>query len=72
MERYIGIGTYWAGSVCAVLCLVARGLDVVGMNVISFATKGGGITYHSFMDGTLFFYAIYIATTLYTARIDPT
>jgi len=72
MGRYISIGTYWAGSVCAVLCLLARGLDAFGMNVIAFATKGGEITYHSFMDGALFFYAIYIATTLYTARIDRT
>jgi hypothetical protein len=70
MGRHIIIGTYWAGSVRAALSLLARGLDAFGMNVIGFATKGGEITYHSFMDGTLFFYAIYIATTLYTARID--
>ena len=65
MGRQIGIGTYWLGSVCAVLALVARGLDFFGMNFIDFETKGGGFGYHSLMDGTLFFYAISIATMVY-------
>ena len=65
MGRYISIGAYWMGSLCAGLGLFARGLDVLGMNPIDFNTKGSGIGYHSFMDGTLFFYAISIATTVY-------
>ena len=66
MGRQIGIGAYWVGSVCAVLAMVARGLDVFGMNFIDFNTRGGGIGYHSLMDGTLFFYSIAIATMVYT------
>jgi hypothetical protein len=66
MGRYISIGTYWMGSACAALGLFARGLDVLGMNFIDFNTRGGGIGYHSLMDGTIFFYAISIATMIYT------
>lgn len=66
MGKRISIGSYWLGSVCAVLALFARGLDVFGMNFLDFNTKGSGIGYHSLMDGTLFFYAISIATTVYT------
>jgi|ERR1700685_3258663 hypothetical protein len=63
--KQISVGSYWLGSVCAALALLARCLDVLGMNPIDFNTKGSGIGYHSFMDGTLFFYAISIATTVY-------
>jgi hypothetical protein len=66
MGKYVGIGTYWMGSACAALGLFARGLDVLGMNFIDFNTKGGGIGYHSLMDGTIFFYSISIATMIYT------
>ena len=65
MRNYIIIGSYWLGTACAVLGLFARGLDVLGMNPLDFNTKGGGIGYHSLMDGTLFFYALSIATTVY-------
>ena len=65
MGKHVGIGSYWLGSICAVLALVARGLDVFGMNFIDFETKGGGFGYHTLMDGTLFFYAISIATMVY-------
>jgi hypothetical protein len=65
MGKHVGIGSYWLGSACAILALVARGLDVFGMNFIDFETKGGGFGYHTLMDGTLFFYAISIATMVY-------
>jgi hypothetical protein len=65
LRKYIITGSYWLGSVCAALGLLARGLDVLGKNFIDFETKGGGFGYHSLMDGTLFFYAISIATTVY-------
>jgi hypothetical protein len=70
MGRQIGIGSYWVGSVCAVLAMIARGLDVFGMNFIDFETKGGGFGYHTLMDGTLFFYAISIATMVYAGFIS--
>jgi hypothetical protein len=67
MTKYVSIVTYWLGSVCAALGLLARGLDILGMNFIDFNTWGGnGIGYHSLMNGTLFFYAISIGTTVYS------
>jgi len=65
MRRYITISSYWLGSICAGAGLLARSLDVFGMNFIDFNTKGGGIGYHSLMDGTLFFYAISIGNATY-------
>jgi hypothetical protein len=65
MGKYVSIGSYWLGSACAALGLFARGLDVLGMNFLDFNTRGGGIGYHSLMDGTLFFYSISIATMVY-------
>lgn len=75
MGKQVSIGTYWLGSVCAALALLARGLDVLGMNFLDFSTKGGGVGYHTLMDGTLFFYAISIATMVYAGfnsqKSDP-
>ena len=65
MGKQVGDATYWLGCVCAALSLVARAFDVFGVNLIGIATKGGEITYHTFMDATLFFYAISIATKVY-------
>jgi len=65
MRKQVVIVSYWLGSVCAVLGLTARALDAFGMNFIDFATKGGGIGYHSLMDGTLFFYMISIGSASY-------
>ena len=62
MRKQVVIVCYWLGSFCAVLGLIARGLDAIGMNFIDFSTKGGGIGYHSLMDGTLFFYMISIGS----------
>jgi hypothetical protein len=67
MAKLIIVGTYWLGSTCAALGLFARGLDVLGRNFIDFNTKGGGIGYHSLMDGTIFFYSISIATMVYSS-----
>ncbi|MGD0909700.1 MAG: hypothetical protein ABSA96_19125 [Candidatus Acidiferrales bacterium] len=65
MRKYIVICSYWLGTICAVLGLFARSLDVFGVNFIDFNTRGGGIGYHSLMDGTLFFYAISIGNAGY-------
>ena len=65
MRKQVVIVCYWLGSVCAVLGLIARALDAFGMNFIDFATKGGGVGYHSLMDGTLFFYMISIGSASY-------
>jgi hypothetical protein len=66
MGNQIGVATYWLGSFCAGTGLVARAFDVFGVSLVGISTKGGEITYHSLMDGTLFFYSISIATMLYS------
>ena len=70
MRKYVITGSFWLGTVCAVLALLERGLDIVGLNNLQFATKGNGeIGSHTFMDGTIFFYIISIAMTTY-GRFD--
>ena len=66
MGKQIGVATYWLGSFCAVTGLVARAFDVFGVSLVGISTKGSEITYHSLMNGTLFFYSISIATILYS------
>lgn len=70
MEKHIVKGSFWLGSVCAVLAVVARGLDVLGINTLNFSTRGSEISYHTFMDGTFFFYLISIAMTTYASFIS--
>ena len=65
MRKRTIVGSYWLGTLCAAMALLTRSLDVLGMNFIDFNTRGGGIGYHSLMDGTLFFYAISIGNASY-------
>jgi hypothetical protein len=69
MRKHVITYSYWLGSACAALGLLARGLDAFGMNFIDFSTKGSGVGYHSLMDGTLFFYMISIASASYDAYL---
>ncbi|HET6143871.1 MAG TPA: hypothetical protein VFE02_10200 [Candidatus Acidoferrales bacterium] len=65
MEKQIIKWTFWLGSLCAVLTLVARSLDVMGFNTLNFSTRGSEIGYHTFMNGTFFFYLFCIAMSNY-------
>ena len=65
MERLIVKGSFWLGSFCAALALIARGLDVVGINTLNFSTKGSEIGYHTYMNATFLFYLLSIALTTY-------
>jgi len=65
MEKHIVTWSFWLGSICAVLAVTARGLDAFGINTLNFSTRGSEIGYHTFMDGTFFFYLISIAMTTY-------
>jgi hypothetical protein len=65
MEKQIIKWSFWLGSVCAVLALVARSLDVLGFATLNFSTKGSEIGYHTFMNGTFFFYLFSIAMSNY-------
>ncbi len=65
MRKYIICASFWLGTICAVLALFARGLDMFGKNFIDFNTGGGGIGFHSLMDATLFFLAISFGNSSY-------
>jgi hypothetical protein len=74
MEKHVVKWSFWTGSLCAVLAVAARGLDVLGINTLNFSTRGSEITYHTFMDGTFFFYLISIAVATYigfSSRREP-
>jgi hypothetical protein len=65
MEKQIIRWSFWLGSLCAVLALAARSLDVMGFDTLNFSTKGSEIGYHTFMNGTFFFYLFSIAISNY-------
>jgi hypothetical protein len=65
MGKQIIKWSYWLGAVCAVLGLLARALNVLGINFLFFSTRGNAITYHTFLDGALFLFVLSIATTNY-------
>ncbi|HET6142451.1 MAG TPA: hypothetical protein VFE02_03015 [Candidatus Acidoferrales bacterium] len=71
MEKLVVKWSFWIGSLCAVLAVIARGLDILGINTLNFSTRGSEIGYHTFMDGTFFFYLISIAVATY-ARFNST
>jgi hypothetical protein len=57
--------SYWLGALCAVLALLTRGLNVLGVNFLAFSTRGNPIGYRTFLDGAIFLLVISIATTSY-------
>jgi hypothetical protein len=65
MGKQIIRWSYWLGAVFAVLALLARALNVLGMNFLFFSTRGNAISYHTFLDGALFLFVLSIATTNY-------
>jgi hypothetical protein len=65
MGKHIIRWSYWLGAVFAVLALVARALNVLGMNFLFFSTRGNAISYRTFLDGALFLFVLSIATTNY-------
>lgn len=74
MRKYIIIGSYWLGTVCAVMAFLSRGLDTVGNNFLGFATKGSEVGYHSYLNGAFLFYLVSIANVtldLYISKKVP-
>jgi hypothetical protein len=65
MGKHIIKWSYWLGAVLAVLALLARTLNAVGMNVLLVSTRGNAITYRTFLDGAIFFFVLSIATANY-------
>ena len=65
MGKHIIRWSYWLGALSAVLALLARALNVLGIKFLSFSTRGNAISYHTFLDGAIFLFVISIATTNY-------
>jgi hypothetical protein len=74
MRKYIIIGSYWLGTLCAVMAFLSRGLDIVGNNFLGFPTKGSEVGYHSYLNGAYLFYLVSIANVtldLYISKKVP-
>jgi len=65
MAKQVIRWSYWLGAMFGVLAVVARAFNAVGINFLSYQTKGGSIGYRTFLDGAIFLFVISIATTNY-------
>jgi hypothetical protein len=65
MGKQIIRWSYWLGAAFAVLALLARALNVLGMNFLFFSTRGNAISYRTFLDGAIFLFVLSIATANY-------
>jgi hypothetical protein len=71
MEKHIVKWSYWLGAVSAVLALLTRGLDILGVKFLVFPTKGNGIGYHTYLDAAIFFFVISIAAAHHARERQP-
>lgn len=63
MAKQIINWSYWLGAVCAVLALLARAFNALGVHFfLSFSTRGNPISYRTFLDGAILLFVICIAT----------
>jgi len=65
MVKYIAIGSYWLGVVCALVAVVARICDALGIAFVHILTRGNNIDFRSFLDAGLLFLFIAIASANY-------
>jgi len=65
MVRYIAVGSYWLGVVCALVSVVGRLCDAFGIAFVRILTKGNVIDVRSFLDAGLLFLFIAIASVGY-------
>lgn len=65
MVKYIAVGSYWVGLVCALVALVGRLSDALGFAFVRILNKGNMIDVHSFLDAALLFLFIAIASANY-------
>ncbi|HEV2522218.1 MAG TPA: hypothetical protein VGT24_07530 [Candidatus Acidoferrales bacterium] len=71
MGKHVVKWSYWLGVVSAVLALLTRGLDILGVKFLVFPTKGSGIGYHTYLDAALFFLVISIAAAHHFRESQP-
>jgi hypothetical protein len=65
MEKHIMKYSYWLGIVSVLMAFLTRVLNMFGVSIASITTKGGSISYRSFLDGSLLFFLAAIATANY-------
>jgi hypothetical protein len=66
MAKQIINWSYWLGAVCAILALLARAFNALGVRFfLSFSTRGNPIDYRTFLDGAILLFVICIATANY-------
>jgi hypothetical protein len=65
MVKYIAVGSYWLGVVCALVSVVGRLCDALGIAFVRILTKGNMIDVRSFLDAALLFLFIAIASANY-------
>ncbi len=62
MGKQIVKWSYWLGAACAVLALVARASNALGIRFLAFTTRGSTIDYRTYLDGAILLFVISIAT----------
>lgn len=62
MEKIFLRVSYWLGVICIVLALLSKALNAVGVDVLTFNTRGNEIGYHSYVLGVVLFFLMAIAT----------
>jgi hypothetical protein len=65
MVKYIAVGSYWLGVVCALVSVVGRMCDALGIAFLHIMTRGNTIDIRSFLDAGLLFLFIAIASANY-------
>ena len=65
MEKLIITYSYWLGILSALLALLTRGLNILGLVVAGIGTRGNAIGYRTFLDGSTLFFLTAIATASY-------
>jgi hypothetical protein len=65
LVKYIAVGSYWLGVLCALVSVVGRLCDAFGIAFVRFMTRGNMIDVRSFLDASLLFLFIAIASTNY-------
>jgi len=65
MVKYIAVTSYWLGVVCAMVSVIARICDALGIVFVRILTRGNTIDFRSFLDAGLLFLFIAIASANY-------
>ena len=70
MGKHIVRWSYWLGTAFALLAVVARLLNLAGIDPNLLPSRGNPIGYHTFLDAALLFFLISIATAEYRALLS--